>query len=224
MKHSKIYGIALIIGILGAIVTMLFHPTGHDLLRQTDEIARRNEMINVAVHTLAIISIPIIFFGFMGFSRQIGWENPLVILAQTAYGVGSLGAMIAAVINGLVAPILTRQILNADEPTQKLLQLVLMNNGLLNQAFTKVYVVATAFAFILWSICFLKKGRFMQITAIIGFVIGGLSLLGTFSGNFQFNVHGFRLLILAQSIWIILIGIFMIRSKVDEENKNLPVN
>ena len=47
MKHKQIYGIALIIGTLGAVVTMIFHPTGHDLLDQPDEIVRRNELIAV---------------------------------------------------------------------------------------------------------------------------------------------------------------------------------
>jgi len=70
-----------------------------------------------------------------------------------AYAFGAVAVMCAAVINGLVAPILTRQILTADESTRQVLDTVLMNNGLLNQAFAKVFVVASSFAVIFWSVC-----------------------------------------------------------------------
>lgn len=86
----------------------------------------------------------------------------------------------------------------------------------MNQGFTKVYVAAVAVAFIMWSILLLKKGRLMQITAIIGFLVGILSLLGIFSGHLKLDVHGFGLFTFAQSIWLILVGVFMVRS----ENKN----
>ncbi len=193
---------------------MIFHPTGHDLLNQPDEIARRNEIIAIAVHILAIISLPLVFFGLLGFCRRLDLENPLVTLGLVVYGFGVLAVMSAAVLSGLVGPVLTRKILESDEATQKILNLVLMNNFQLNQGFTKVYVVAVAV--ILWSILLLKKGRLMQITAIIGFIVGILSLIGVFSGHLKLDVHGFGLFTFAQSIWTILVAVFMIRT---ENNK-----
>lgn len=216
MKHSKIYGIALILGTLGGIITMAFHPTGHDLLNQPDEIARRNEMIAVAVHTLAIICLPVVFFGLVGFCRRLDLENPLVSLGLIVYGFGELAVMSAAVLSGLVGPVLTRKILEADEATQKTLYAILMNNFQMNQGFTKVYVAAVAVAFILWSIFLLKKGRLMQITAIIGFIVSILSLIGVFSGHLKLDVHGFGLFTFAQSIWTILVAVFMIRTENQE--------
>lgn len=218
MKHSKIYGIALIIGTLGGIITMIFHPTGHDLLNQPDEIARRNEMIAVAVHILAIISLPLAFFGLLGFCRRLDLENPLVTLGLVVYGFGELAVMSAAVLSGLVGPILTRKILESDEATQKILYAILMNNFQMNQGFTKVYVAAVAVAFILWSILLLKKGRLMQITAIIGFIVGILSLIGVFSGHLKLDVHGFGLFTFAQSIWMISVAVFMIRTENKESD------
>lgn len=211
MKHSKIYGIALIIGTLGGIITMLFHPTGNDLLNQPDEIARRNELITTAAHSLAIFSLPLLFFGFLGFSRRLGLENPFNLAGLIAYGFGTIAVLNAAVINGLVAPTLTRKIIGADEPTQNLLRLILTSNFSLNQAFTKVFVVATAIALISWSICLLKKGRMMKATAIIGFAVGIFGILGILTGHLRLNVHGFGLFMFVQSIWTILIAVFMLR-------------
>ena len=218
MKHSKIYGFALIMGTFSGVITMLFHPTGRDLLGQSAEIARRYELITIAVHSLAIVSLPIMFFGFTGFSRRLGLENQLVSAALIAYGFGAVAVMCAAVINGLVAPVLTAKINASDEPTQKFLYLVLMNNSLLNQAFSKVFVAAVSFAMIGWSIHLLKRGKLMRITAIIGLIVAGLSLAGIFTGHLKLDVHGFGLFIFAQSLWTILVGVFMIRPENNESN------
>lgn len=218
MKNSKIYGIAIIIGTIGGIITMLFHPTGNDLLGQPDEIARRNELITVVVHSLAISSSPLLFFGLLGFSRRLGLQNPLVSAALVAYGFGTILVICAGVINGLVGPTLTRKINQADEATKMILSQIYANNYLLNQAFSKVFVVAAGFALIAWSICILKQGRLMTINAVIGLVIGFLSILGILSGHLTLNVHGFGLLIFAQSVWTILIAFFMIRSEKISES------
>jgi len=212
MKYSSIYGAALIVGSVGMVVTMVFHPTGHDLLAQADQVARRNEMITVATHSLALVSLPISLFGFLGLSRRLGSDSPLVSAALIAYAFGGVAVMCAAVINGLVAPILTRQMLTADESTRQVLGTVLMNNGLLNQAFAKVFIVASSFAVIFWSVCILKGGRFAQSIGIIGCVVGLVSLAGLFSGHLRLDVHGFGLLIFGQSVWSILVGVLLIRS------------
>lgn len=216
MKNTKIYGIALITGTLSGIITMIFHPTGNNLLSQPDEIARRNEFIAVAVHTLAIMSLPCVFFGLLGFCYRLGLHKLLVSAALVIYGFGATAAMLAAVINGLVGPVLTRKILETDEPTQKTVQLILMNNHLLNQGLTKIYVGATAFAVIAWSVSLWNKGKLMRSTAAIGLIVGILSLLGIFSGHLKLDVHGFGLFTFALSVWLILVGIFMFSAEIEK--------
>lgn len=219
MKDSKIYGIALIAGTLGAVITMFFHPTGRDLLGQPDDVARGNEFITIAAHSLGLVSLPIIFFGFTGLSRRLDSKSPLVSAALIAHGLGTMAAVNAAVINGLVGPILTRKIIEADAQAQTFLQMLLMNNSLLNQAFTKVYIVGVAAAFILWSVRLLKMENFARIIAIPGLIIGVITLSAVFSGHLRLDVHGFGAIVFAQSIWTILIGIFLIRG-VNEKIEN----
>jgi urea transporter len=120
--------------------------------------------------------------------------------------------MCAAVINGLVAPILTRQLLTAEESEKQLLHLVLMNNGLLNQGFAKVFVVASCLSLIFWSVAIVKMSRFAQAIAVIGCLVGLLSLAAFFGGHLRLNVHGFGLFVFAQSLWTILLGVFLLRS------------
>jgi hypothetical protein len=211
MKHSSIYGVALVVGSLSAIITMIFHPTGRDLLGQPDEIARRNETIAIAMHSLALFGVPLLFFGFLGFSRRLGLDHPLVSAAIVSYGFALLAGTCAAVINGLVAPAITRRILTADEVTQPLLRLILMNNTLINQAFDKIFIVSGSLAIIFWSACMIRVGRFARIVALLGIVIGLVCILGLFSGHLRLNAHGFGLLIFGQMIWTILIAVFLFR-------------
>lgn len=213
MKHSSIYRAALVVGALGAIVTMIFHPTGHDLLNQPDEIARRNEMITVAMHSLALFSSPLLLFGFFGFSRRLGLDKPLVSAALIAYSVSAFGGISAAIINGMVAPSITRQILTADESAGQFLRLILMNNTLLNQAFTKVYITASSLAIVFWSLRMIKSAGFVPAVPIFGCLVGVAGLLGLFSGYLRLDVHGFGLLILGQTVWTILVAVFLFRPR-----------
>lgn len=213
MKHSSLYGVALVVGSAGGLVTMIFHPTGHDLLAQADEVARRNEAITAATHSLALASIPILLFGFSGLSRRLGWDDPPVSAAFIAYEFGAAAAMCAAVINGVVGPTLTRRILDADEPTRQVLRAVFMNNTLLNQAFSKVFAVASSAAVLLWSVSILRRGGFPRSVGIIGCVVGLAGLAVLLPGYLRLNVHGFSLLVFAQSAWIILLGVFLCRWK-----------
>jgi hypothetical protein len=212
MKHTSIYGIALIIGALGTIITMIFHPTGSDLLHQNKELAQRGEMITVATHSLALISIPILFYGFSGVYRQFGKNSPLASTALIAYLFAAFAVMCSAIFSGLVAPNLTRQILTANESSKELLHLLLDYNFQLNQAFTKVFVVASTSSVIMWSLLIFKASSFAKIIGIIGFIIAGISLLVFFAGHLKLDVHGFGLFAFGQSIWIVLLGIFLFRS------------
>ena len=211
MKHSSIYGIALIVGAVGGVVTMMFHPTSRDLVGPIDQIARRNEIITVATHALALISIPISFFGFLGLSRLLSLDRLLVSAALVFYSFAAVAAMCAAVASGLIAPVITRQMMIGDESTRQSLRLFLWYDSLLNQGFAKVFFVALSLAIIFWSISILRISRFAQTIGIIGCVVALVSLVGFFSGHVRLDVHGFGLFILAQSTWVILLGVFLFR-------------
>lgn len=192
---------------------MIFHPTGHDLLAQADQIARRNETIAVTTHALALASIPLLLFGFVGLSRRLGWAHPETSAAFIAYAFAAAAAICATVINGIVAPALTRRIMTADEPTRQIISVVFMNNTLLNQAFSKIFAVASSAAVTLWSVSMLKGNRVTRSIGVIGCVVGLAGLAGLLSGHLRMNVHGFGILVFAQSVWIILLGVFLCRQK-----------
>lgn len=210
-QNFKAYGIALILGSLGIIATMIFHPTAHDLLADSDQVSRRGEIRAVATHSLALISCPVLLFGFIGLSRRLGWEWPS-LAALTAFAFSTAAALGAAVASGLIAPVLTREILEAADPSREMLHNLLWYNGLVNQAFAKVLVVASFCAILIWSV-HLVNLKLARITGIIGVIISLVSLAAFFAGHIRLDVHGFGMLVLAQSFWNILVGIFLFRTE-----------
>ena len=211
MKSSAVYGAALIAGALGMSVTMAFHPTAHDLLAPGGGAARGGKALAAATHSLALASTPVLFFGFLGLSRRLGAGRPLVSAALVAYAFGAVAVVTAAVASGLVAPALTRQMLASDEATREALHRIFRYNGLLNQGFAKVYVVASSFAVVCWSLAVYGFGRFARVVAAFGCTAGLLSLAAFSAGHLHLDVHGFGLFVFAQSAWVVLAGVLLCR-------------
>ncbi|HEV3470060.1 MAG TPA: hypothetical protein VG148_12115, partial [Pyrinomonadaceae bacterium] len=164
-----------------------------------------------ATHALALASTPVLFFGFLGLSRRLGAERALVSAALVAYAFGAVAVVSAAVAGGLVAPALSRQMLAGDEATREALHSISRYNGLLNQGFAKVYVVASSLAVVCWSSAAYRFGRLARAVAAFGCAVGALSLAAFFAGHLRLDVHGFGLFVFAQSAWVVLAGVFTLR-------------
>src|SRR5208283_6183209 len=69
MTDDRMSGLALIASSVAGIITMSLHPTGHDLFvpGQLDSVIR----VLVAVHALALVSLPVCFLGALGLSRRL---------------------------------------------------------------------------------------------------------------------------------------------------------
>jgi hypothetical protein len=212
MTEDRKSGLALIAGSIGLIITMALHPTGHDLLApgQFDGIAR----LIVAVHTLALASIPVMFLGTLGLSRRLATPDKVSVCALVAYGFAGIAAMNAAALSGLVAPGLARQMAAATpgSETTNLWSVLFTYNGFLNQAFAMVFVVASSVALTLWSASILRNGVLTRGVGVYGCVLGPLTVVAVLSGHLRLNVHGFGLVVLGQAIWFVIVGVSLIRN------------
>jgi hypothetical protein len=142
MKTNGTYGVALIVGTLGAVVTMAFHPTGFDPHASAEAVAHEMSIL-VAVHTLALLSIPILVFGFVGVTMRAGWRRPEALLAFIIYGLSAVAIMFAG---------------------------------------------------------------------IIGWFVSAAALFGLLSGHVHMSAHGFGLIVLLQGMWVIALGLSMLRA------------
>lgn len=209
MKRDTMYGGALIAGTLGSVLTMAMHPTGSQLLADVQHLAP----VALAVHVLALVTLPFSVFGTLGLTRRLSTDGELPIAAMVAYAMASVAVMIAAVASGLLAPGLFTKIAMSTGSEQQLAMAIVNYNGSINQAFAKVYVFASSAAILLWSVAIISHGRLSRGAGWLGIIVAMLALLAMSIGHLRLDVHGFGAVVLTQGIWMITVGVLLIRAQ-----------
>jgi hypothetical protein len=87
-------GIALIAGSLGGIVTMAVHPRGAAGSLSAGELSRLSAA-SAAAHSLAFVSVLLLFLGGCGLARRLAAADRLSFAAIVAYGFAAIAALIA---------------------------------------------------------------------------------------------------------------------------------
>jgi hypothetical protein len=208
MRRETAAGILLIVGSLLTMSVMLLHPTSHDLLAP-GSFARQAHR-NTVVHSVAIAAIPMLFLGLLGLSRRLGFDD-LSVAATVVYGFSAIAVLGAAVASGYVATEAIEHMLEAGEDSKGVYHALLASTGWWNQAFARVGVAASAAAILLWSAAILRSTRVPRVVGVVGAVIGGAILLAILSGHFRLNIHGFGMVVLAESLWFIGVGALLVR-------------
>lgn len=202
-------GIALIAGSLLLMVTMLLHPAGGNI-----QYLQNTVSIIIVSHSIALLTIPFIFVGFWGLTKKLGTDNFISLIAFPILLFGLIAGMIAAAINGLALPIFvqnykeaTPDIIGSLKPTLKFILS-------LNQAFDFIYIGAMCLSTLFWSVAILLTKKIPAWLGYLGMVLSLIAIVMLTSGFVFINLHGFRLFILGNIIWTILIGIILMRSHV----------
>lgn len=210
MTREKISGAAFLVGAFATLVVMGLHPTAHDLMGEAGQSAAR---VNLLVHTLAIASCPVLFFGALGLNRRFppdhGWATGAIVF----WGFALVGVMCAALASGLIAPKLIEWMTSGDEANRQTYHALLAYNGQVNQAFAKVHVAMSSVAILFWSIASITTRAFARPIGWLGCVVGVGVLVGLFSGHITLDVHGFGVVILLQAAWLTSVGAQMMWSR-----------
>ena len=202
MTDDKKGGIALIAASLAGILTMSLHPTVRDL-SAPDKLAPM-ALLLVAVHALAVASMPVLFLGALALSRRLASPDRLALAALVVYGFALAAVLVAAVVDGFVVPSLSREIMTAPPPATEEWRIA-HYNGLLNQSFARVFLVASSTSIVLWSVSILRSRTLAPSVAIYGLLVGPAVIAAVVSG-LRLDPHGAGSLILAQSLWFIVVG------------------
>lgn len=207
MNDDRKGGLALIAGAVLLIVTMAFHPTGHDLF----EPGKFEAMARLAAfaHALGLTSLFVTFLGALALTRRTDAADRLALAALVAYGFAALAGMIAATINGFVAPDLVRDILAGPARDDERWKDLLHYHAETNHAFAELLVVASSAAIVLWSAAILKNRSLARALGIYGLLLGPAVVLPVTSGHLHLDVHGFGLIVLLQSAWFVVAGILL---------------
>jgi hypothetical protein len=211
MKDDQLGAIALIAGAAGGLVTMILHPTGHDLFAP-GQLAPA-AFLAAAVHALAIASMPVSFLGALALSRRVESPLRLAVAGLVVYAFALAAEMMAAIVSGFVGPGLVREIIDAEASAGQAWRIVFDYNQRLNQEFARTYAVASSAAIVLWSASILRSQSLAPGVAIYGLLVGPVIVLGVLSGHLRLNVHGFGLIVLAQAVWFVVAGALLGRLK-----------
>jgi hypothetical protein len=207
MSDDRRGGIALIAGNMALIVTMAMHPTGRDLLvpEWLEHIAR----IAVIVHAFAIASMPVLFLGALALTRRLTAPDRIAMAALVVYGLALIAGMIAAVASGFIGPAIAREIVRAASPERDTWEALFRLDAVVNRAFAAVLVAGSSLAIATWSVAMLRQRALSRVVGVYGLVVGLAILVVALTGHLRLDVHGFGLVVLAQAVWFVMVGVRM---------------
>jgi hypothetical protein len=210
MKDNRLGGIALIIGAVSGIVTMAIHPVtgGHPIMpAQFETLAA----VLIGVHVLAIAGIPFLFLGGLALTRRLDSPSRVALTALVLYSLSLVAVMIAPAISGLVGTGILRKVV-AQSPGNEQWRIMMDYNYMINQAFDRIFVVASCGAIALWSLMIVKTRALSPAVGIYGLLIGCATVIAVALG-LRMDAHGFGLVIFGEGIWLVAVGILLMRAK-----------
>jgi len=161
-------------------------------------------------HALAIASVPVSAIGFYGLGKLLDEKELLSRIAFSSMILGLLAAVIAAALNGLAMPIFSKDF--TPEMSDQA-HYIFQYNKALNHSFDYILIAAMFLSTLLWSIAMLLTKVLPNRLGYLGiglFIIGAIAVISGF--NFL-NVGGFRLFIYGWVVWIVGVGISILRLK-----------
>lgn len=211
MSKHRLGGVALVAGSIAGLLAMIEHPTAEDLFAP-GQLAPMGQML-IAVHALALASLPVLFLGALALWRRLGADDGVVIAGLVLYAFALVAVMNAAVFDGLVSASLAPRVAAATPPAGEGWRIAFRYNGQVNQAFARVFVVASAAAIVLWSIAITRSGALARALGWYGCLLGPVTLVAVFPGHLRLDPHGFGLIVLGQALWFVGVGVELWRAK-----------
>jgi hypothetical protein len=207
MTDNRKSGFALIIGSIGGIVTMAIHPVGSASLNaaQVDHLA----VASAIAHSLAMISSLVLVLGACGLAQRFNAPDRLAFSGLVVYLFAAVAIMIAAAVSGFIVPEIMRRMAGDSSAVAPQWRIEIYSIFQINQAFAKIYTVAVSIAMALWSVTILRHGAPSRKIALYGCIVAPLIALAICSGKLRLDVHGMGIVVLAQAIWFIGVGIQM---------------
>jgi hypothetical protein len=204
-EFKKSSGICLLLGSLLATITMAMHPMGGDI----QHIAKIGHVLMFS-HSVAIICMPFVGFGFWGLSVLLQTQSKVSMLSFFIFCFGLFAAMIAATINGLALPIFASNYssITGDAAIAKT---VLAYGSYINFSMTTIFIVAAAISIAIWSVLIIRLAQLPKWVGYYGLVIVAFGIVGIFL-KFNFtNLFGFRVFVAGLVSWKIIAGFALLQ-------------
>jgi len=204
MQRDAAGGASLIAGAIMGLVTMALHPTGSDIARD----ASTQGALSMAVHALALAAVPILLYGLWVLTRRLSNEGGVLPeLALSFYGVAAVATILAATVSGFLSTDIITRMVSLTGEERDVAGALLHYSFEINQAFARVYAAASSIAIALWSLTILRQSGMSRAAGYVGMTVATLALVAVLSGKLRLGIHGFGAVILAQALWLIMVGV-----------------
>jgi len=218
MNHERASGLAMIAGSAGLIITLMLHPSDRGLFSPEHYESAARQLI--AVHSLALLSLPIWFFGAVGLMRRLGWPGTAGLVF---YGFGSAAVMTAITFDGLVSPGLAKQIIATTGTVGQGWRIAFNYNSMIDQAFMRVFIVGSMAAIALWSAAILKTRVLPRGIGIYGLLLSAAGIIALVTGMMNSRPHVFGMAIVGEALWFIAAGVQLWQMTPASTNQPLPL-
>ncbi|MEQ9405795.1 MAG: hypothetical protein RIM99_19545 [Cyclobacteriaceae bacterium] len=206
-NFEKSAGTSLIIGSILMIITMVLHPVGGDFQHLLSIVT-----IAVISHSIAVLSIPFVAYGFWGITSRLDSEPFLSRIAFSFMFFGLVAVMIAAALNGMVLTGFIQRYADATPEIIESIRPIMTYNFTLNHAFDFIYIGAVCISTLFWSVAILKTKSLPVWTGYFGLLLTGVAVVLLVAGFVFVDVHGFRLFIFGAVAWTISVGFLLRKS------------
>jgi hypothetical protein len=211
-------GIMLMIATLVGVLVLSHHPgLAYRELVLGGEAAARLSSAAAQVHGILMVLLLIWYYCLVEFAVQRGLRRPSVRIGLIAYSVGLIAMLGAATIDGFVVariPVSIAAMASAGvlgEPS--VVRQVLVLAFALNQALANIGSVGMSLGIAAWSILLLRGATFEKAVAVVGLLIGAITSPVLLTGMLSLNRHGILVVIAAQALWNLGIGVLLLRRR-----------
>jgi hypothetical protein len=204
MTDTRKAGLALVVGTLGGLVTMAVHPTGH---------SSNLALVSGVAHSLALVSVLILFLGTFELARLLSGTDRLAFCGLVVFGFAVVAVLNAGAVSGFIVPGILRLMERADPSAEPQWRIAVAAIFQINQAFSRIYSIATATAIVFWSTAAMRRGGLPRPIAIYGCVVLPIVALFVIVGHLRMDIHGFAVVVVSQAIWFFATGVTMFRGQ-----------
>jgi hypothetical protein len=206
--YRKAGGYALISGSVLLILTMGLHPAGGSF-----EHLKKITAVNVTAHSLAILSILFLLFGFWAFRKIFITETVLSTAAFITIATGLAAGLLAAAVNGLALPVFIGRYENPSPAELEIIRHILRYNFALNHAFDFILLGAACISLLLWSTLVLRTKLLNRWLAYYGIFLNVVFVSFLIYGFVFVDLHGFRVFVFGLVSWIVAAGYLLVKAK-----------
>ena len=206
-KFSKTSGLSLFTGALLMVLTMVLHPSGGSI----EHILKIKKIIVIS-HSLAIMSIPFMAFGFYGLSVCLKTPSRLSFLAFSTAITGLFAAMIAGTINGLTLPYFLNEVMENGTNIDTI-KTIIRYGKFINLPMDYILIGGLSSAIVIWSSLIVKTSVFPKWLGFFGLIIIFIGLFGVLIGFDFVGLFGFRVFVFGVASWILLLAIYLMKFK-----------